>query len=360
MITNDDYRWFGQKARRVEGSLAELAPTLSEFKLVPIDSLLHVVDMKQMSGRADRLWNPRRSLVLSIPRKERAPIAVAMVSNRYILIQHGELIHGLMKALVERGIPSEELPASLITSEYGERMHLEVILGHPMNCLKPGLGRRVLGPNPELSDLNRLLTSSKQPPLSLSLQIYNSVDKSLSLGMNLGWYITVSQYSIFLGVERESVRKVHTWDEGAIHIPLLLDKVLAAIPGQSRLLSDYLEQRVTPEQVETWADIEISSKWGMPAAARVCQIARDGKDGLVEVPVKPVPAHKWKVLPKVPVPGITSPVQYAYDLLTILGWVASSEPVIERRMKMHDQVKGLVDQLVVQAGKGGIVKAYDR
>jgi hypothetical protein len=349
----DELRWFGRAAKLFEGSLSEVPERLVQFELVPIESLQ--MTKKTSTGSCTvALGSPARLLVVSKARENERPVAVAMVSGWYTLIQHADLIKTLMDTLKRRtdtltgdSFAAESLHSTLLSSEHGERIYLEVILGHPLIMVNqsdlPYFEMDIRG------DMEQLFNN--RHPLLLSLHLFNSVDKSMALGMRLGWYVSLSHSGFYLGGERKAIRKVHSRDRRPINLPILFDELVAAIPGQVRLLNKYLAQPVSLDPIAAWVDSVVSQAWGVSAAARVFHIAKYGCDGLVDImnPRNCKP-HARRVHSRIQVPGISSRAQCVLDLLVILGWVASVEPVVEERLAMKDQTQALLDQFLAKKG----------
>ena len=239
--------WLSVRAQLHEGALGDLARCLPSFARQPFEF--------------GELINPRADLIVREPKhKGERPVPVAMVSKGYVLVQHLDLFQQLQKSLVTLNALPDTINGRLILTEYGERMYLRLVV--------PQL-RRFIG---------------NDVPVDLQVHCLNSVDKSVALQVRLGWYWSICSNGLFLGREMASVRLPHVYPLQADDVGWMLGDQMDQLDQAQAQLSDWIANAITLEAVLDWADRLLARRWGVYLAARVCHIARTGKDGKV-VPV---------------------------------------------------------------------------
>lgn len=97
--------WLGEPASEVTGSLADLAPLISTFDRVPFGT------------------NRRLDMIVRLAAANgEIPVPTAVVSKRYVLVQHTSVIEALENALRSADVDPPDLRCRLTMSESGARM----------------------------------------------------------------------------------------------------------------------------------------------------------------------------------------------------------------------------------------------
>jgi hypothetical protein len=249
-------------------------------------------------------------------------VPVASVSRSYVLVQHGEIVEALKKAIEKVGFSPEALSCDLMLSTYGERMHLDVRM--PSFDFNPGDGHN----------------------MALMVTCINSVDKSCALEIIMKWKRLVCSNGMERD-ERSDLRRIHNtaW-LSADNITGYLSAQFKAAPGDLSVYKKWRETPVAAEQIETWADDVVSRKWGVHAAARTCHIARTGYDGAIEDPFEKAPPHAKRVKSEIEVPGSWAPVENIFHVSQTLSWIASHRNTIEDRLVKTREIYDILSSLV--------------
>ncbi len=239
-------RWNGQTAQLITGDFGTVCERLPIFERQPI--------------RWDAQNRPDAELILRLSEANNAPaVPVAMVTDSYELIQHTEIAEALGTALESLYLEPYKLPAWLTITEYGERIHLVVML--PSKEFKMGDGFTV----------------------QLTAHCFNSVDKSMALQLRLGWYRWVCSNGLFIGAEAAHTRQVHAAGLHPIDLPKVLQDQLASAEDERARLQKWETATVTVEQVTKWIDETVAKQWGVTVAARAYHAACEGRDGIIEI-----------------------------------------------------------------------------
>ena len=312
MYLKKDLKWQGQEVYKISGNLEEVLAVLPEFETENFGigeninpNLLKVI-------RKETKSDPRR-------------IPVAVVSKRYALIQHKEIVRNLQEAIFKAGFNVVDLNASLYLSQFGERMFLTVSI--PGFDFHPGDGHTI----------------------GFQMECQNSVDKSCSLKIRTNWLRL--ECTNGLVVRKEDVlKKVHNVDFiSSRKINDYLSKKLAEAPGEATIIRKWEKIPVNTSDFRNWIEKSIRKSWGVNRAARVYFIATTGYDGELGDG-----RHKEKIHNRVfnyeeYVPGSTKPLQNLFQVNQALSWVASRERNLEDRLEKLEEIPGLMQKLI---GKG--------
>jgi hypothetical protein len=228
--------------------------------------------------------------------KDELDIPVATVSKQYALIQHHDLIDAVASGLNDLGLNPDALAAQLRLSDYGERMHLRLML--VKETFNPGDGNL----------------------LGIALNCLNSVDRSTSLELRISWYRLVCDNGMYL-TDTEKMRRVHLGSLKREDITDYLKSQIAETEIDKGRLSDWYQTPVTIAQVEAWATMRlhrtgVSSSRLELVISRV--VASTGKlPGLRKRCVRACVG----VFPTAG-PGACAPVTNVYHVSQVLSWLA--------------------------------------
>ena len=304
--------WFGQPVATRAGTLAELRADLPSFERRPFGP--------------EGCRNEFLDTIVRLPTDDdEREIPVATVSPQYDLVQHHEVLDWLADGLKIVGAEPAELTGSLTLSRYGERMRLTIRL--PKYDFDPG---------------------DKQP-LMLQAHALNSVDKSTALEIHLGWWRQVCSNGLKVQVKGAAARRIHLMGKkAASEIGAILTDQLAGIEAEHNRYRRWLKTDLGLDRIERWADTEVARTWGPHAAARLCHIARTGRDGRIARPFEKALPHELPVASERQVPGAFAPVRNAYHVSQILSWLASHRGTVQDQQERTAEIDGLMRSLLHQ------------
>ncbi len=193
--------------------------------------------------------------------RDREYMPVAAVSAKYYrLVQHDEVICPILNALEKFATEGkfvtdpQALGAKLRLSKYGARMWLTLLLP---NCqFDPGDGY----------------------PIVLTLNCYNSVDKSVAVRIDLAWQREISGTEI-MGRE---FRKVHNQLFKVEDIEEFLALQFRRLPAEQKLYRQWHETKIAWHQIVDWLGKNVAKIWGAQTALRAYHIAKTGNDLQIE------------------------------------------------------------------------------
>lgn len=298
-------RWVGTDEPPPAVSLEEALASLPRFRRVGFGSNRHldVVVREPLGGEPD--------------------VPVAVVSKRYALVPHAEVLSALVEAARRSGLDPAGMRARVELTEYGERMLL--LLEAP-----PGRG----------------LDAGDGQPVALTVVALNSVDGSSRLAIVLAWMRLACLNGLLVGSARERLARAHTGGLEVAAIRRFLDRGLRVAEAERADLRAWGERRVTAEGLRDWVDGPVRRKWGVTAAARVFHAASQGLDVGFVPPLLRLPPSERAVRPRGRVPGAAVPARTAWDAAQALSWVASRQPEPADRLTRWRDVPGLVAELL--------------
>jgi hypothetical protein len=249
-------------------------------------------------------------------------IPVAVVSRRYALVQHREVLAWLQAGLQAAGYDPASLLAERTLSVYGERMRL--VLRVPEIDFDPGDGFVV----------------------ALMVECQNSVDRSCALEVRVTWRRLICTNGMWAKAD-ESLRKIHHLDWMSDQdVGQFLRERIKNAPKDIQLFHLWRTTDVSIPEIEHWADTEVKSAWGPHLAARLCHIARSGFDGAVGGRDPKAPPSRRAVSSDREVPGACAPVQNVYHAFQVLSWLAGQRPAVEDQQEMLRSIPRLVQRLI--------------
>jgi hypothetical protein len=271
--------------------------------------------------------NPYYDLIVRLPDQHlAAEVPVGIVSKRYHLVQHAELVDGVVAGLKTAKLPWESLPTDVRITDLGSRLHFTVHL--------PERFRAAIG----------------HDDLDLTIECLNSVERSWAFRVGMGWIRLVCCNGLFVGRVTATMRHLHVETLRVEDIPGLVARGFVAAEADAGRWRARAETTVSMAALETWADATVTEKWGVLAAARTLHIVRTGHDGRFPTLAEKAPATRRTMVSTDPVPGSAPPNDNAFRVGQILAWLANSLGEWGGRLERRRQVTELLAPLVRAAG----------
>lgn len=302
-------RWNNQPVKEYRGDLTDVLGLLPEFK--------------SKSFGEGKNANPNLRQIVRLPiGKDNRIIPVAVVSNRYALIQHRQIVENFQYAIQEAGFNISSLTARLLISEFGERIYLSVEM--PNFDFNPG------------DDYD----------ISMNLNCINSVDKSCALEISTSWERLVCSNGLIIN-ESDSLRKIHNIDwMKKKKIKEYLKEVLKRTEGEVCVIRDWKNKKINQDKFKKWTDKFLKEKWGPGKAARVHHIAFYGYDGKLCDNQSESPVYLRNFKEESEVPGQLPPIRNLFQLSQALSWVAGTEKSFEERRGKQRQIPNFIDKYI--------------
>jgi len=280
-----------------------------------------------LPGLPPRVENPYYDLIVRLPDQHlAAEVPVGIVSKRYRLVQHAELVEGVVAGLKAAKLSWASFPTDVRITELGTRLHFTVHL--------PERFRAPVG----------------KDGLDLTIECLNSVDRSWAFRVGMGWIRLVCGNGLFVGRVTATMRHPHVETLRVEHIPDLVVRGFAAAEADAGWWRARAQAAVSSTALESWADAAVTKRWGVLAAARTLHIARTGHDGRFQTLAENAPASRRTMVSTDPVPGSAPPNDNVFRVGQILAWLANSLGEWGGRLERRRQVPELLAPLVRAAG----------
>ncbi len=249
------------------------------------------------------------------------PLPVGMVSKRYALMQHGDLVDAVRGGLEEHGIDPLAIPTHLLISEYGTRVAIRATLPQHYNFTPPD-----------------------GHPMALTFECFNSVDGSVPMMAVVGWFRFVCANGMVVGTPTARVRQRHLPSLKIANVAEVLADGIAAAVQDRRAFDRWQGLRIGREHLAAWVDGVVADTWGPSTASRVFGIATTGQDGTPRRVPSAAP-HARPLAAMTPVPGTKAPCQDGYAVAQVLAWVASQRQNVAERLTWRAQIPALMAAL---------------
>jgi len=238
-------------------------------------------------------------LIVRKPTKEMPePGVLAVVSPRYGLVQHREVLRGALDWVkAECGVSPEQV--EVVLSHTGGHAAFRFDLGQVRQIRPDGL------------------------PVNLQLIVRNTVDRTSSIRAHLGWLRLICSNGMVVGVIAGRTSKTHRDKVALGKIFTNLTGTLAETEQDQRTLEAWAGRNVTLDEVRILANGVLARRWDRVSAARVWHICESGRDA------KFVPPFRGEVPTDQPVrfegfvPGSAFPARTLYDIAQAMSWVAT-------------------------------------
>jgi hypothetical protein len=274
--------------------------------------------------------NPRMRCIVRMPTPDDPhERPVAAVSDRYDLLQHRVLASWLQANLTEAGLKDAE--AEVTMTEYGERLRVTVPLAD-----------RTLDLAGDLLDPDRYRPE---------IEVTNSVDRSSAFNVVLRWRRLICLNGMWT-MEQDRMRSVHRVDLSRTRLVRdFMAERLSRSPDVVQELRQWRRRKVTKAEAQRWCAGWLRDKggWTVEACARMWAILETGYDGAVSPPSAGIKRHElsnYRVGQHRQVPGVSFPIETAYDVAQILTWITSNQRSVEWQTEGTEEVPRLMRQLL--------------
>lgn len=250
-------------------------------------------------------------------------IPVGIVSKRYRLVQHTELLETVIRALENASIDLSEVLVELTLTEYAGRMRLRLIFP-PSYDFDPGDGY----------------------PMALRLECFNSVDRSTPLRVMLGWFRFVCTNGLVLGTAQLNMRLIHN---EFLHLPDvngILSEGLTLVAQDQEACREWLFTPIDQSRLVNWIDGPLARKWGVLAAARTYHITKTGYDGIPVDRFEKAPPHRKTMKSSVKVPGAPPRASNAFEISQALAWLAQERRDVQEQVDRMREIPDLMKTLL--------------
>ena len=339
--------WYSRNVLFREGTLSEFRQYIPNFEKVPFTLHNEGTNPHLYVIIRDKLEENNQELLL--PNEDQVRIPIGVVSEKYRLVQHYELLNVLERALRGCGFDADSFRARLWLTEFGERMWISFILA-PSKYMD-------FCPN----DLDGV-------PGELTLNAINSVDKTTALTINLSWHRLVCKNGMILKNDIVDLKRKHTGRLDSDIFEHYLQRYFSREVFELEIakimswyttkvaIKDSVDAKPSSGSIEHWLEYAVSKKWGIHAAARAYHIAKTGLDA--EFFAKPNKSSKKKKVrfnelrlklgSETDVPGAYAPVRNAYDISQVLSWIATQQQTLQLRLKWMQDIPALMRALLKQ------------
>lgn len=307
--------WRSRKVQYFAGDWDAIQSVLPQFDLVPF------------KAGDDEPANPFLLTVMRRPLSavERF-IPVGVVSPTYSLAPHRDVAALCRKALVDAGIEPGDLHYEVGLSELGEWMNFRIYFADSFSFM-----------------------DAHKKKLDLRLECFNSVDGSSRLVILFGWFRFVCANGLVIGETKIEIKERHGQSLNLASIPERIRPALKAVNTDRSRMKKWEAERISIDDIATWADDKLSKKWGKKAAARVFHICDAGKDIEIEDPFAPGTATKKPIRYLSRVPGSPERAATKYDVSQALSFVATHRNNTEERVTRQADIPYLLERLAARA-----------
>ena len=318
-------KWIGRRTTTQEGSLVEVCNALPTFEKVPFEYDNQISKNLEVIVRTPNVNNENY-------------YPITTVSKEYKLVQHQEIIDAIKTASDIAGYSTPDSKCYLNITENGERIWFSMDFPSEFS-FDPGDGNE----------------------LTLQFHILNSVDRSIPLCFDMGWYRWICRNGLFsMNRKLASRRRRHT---ASLEVSQYVDILNTAVDSVEKEVELYKLAHDTTIKVgssvlKDWINSTLTSRWGLRLAARSYHIIESGNDGKVRLADTPEEdreiAHRVHVTDEMSVPGQAEGAENVYDVINALSWVASHQTTLQTRRWMMKDVatfsNGLIKKFSVLEG----------
>ncbi len=304
-----NWTWEGSAVIEKRATTAELYRNIPMFTRHPYRS----------GGEENRYKDEIRREPLELTETQ---IPISTVSKTYSLVQHREVISSVFRALqlVQKDI--SDVQATLLLSEYGERMH--------WSCQLPGFD----------------FDPGDHNPIVLRINCLNSVDTTTVLEISLSWFRLVCSNGMMFGLRDSKLQKRHIHSLDPDDIVNYLQSEFEGATGEVGLYQSWFKKSIERGRVDAWIDSHVANIWGPHAACRIWHIIAQGIDGEVESGhEKKLPAHLLPLREQRPVPGAAIPGNNLFNVSQALSWFAGTRNTVQERLEYIKQIPSLMSPL---------------
>lgn len=288
-----------------------------------ISRLLPRFQTQDFRAGPDEPSNPHLRSVVRLPlTAAERPIPVGVVSNTYMLAQHGDVAEKCLDGIRALQIETATLRCEVGLTQLGEWMHLRIYFPEEYNH-----------------------TPRDGETIALRLECFNSVDGSSRLVILLGWLRFICSNGMVVGETKTELRNIHNARLDIARIPELIACALKEVEADIARLQAWEKCAVESSSVRSWADHDLATAWGKKAACRVYHVCASGHDVEITDPFASGEATDKPVKQLAAVPGATSPARSLFDVSQALSWVAGRRSDPEERVERQSSIPDLINAL---------------
>ena len=308
--------WGSSEIKEITGTFDDVYSRLPTFSQ-------RVASMQLDSSPHGQNVNKSKDVIICDRSANWESVPVGMVSKRYQLIQHTDLLRGVENSLNSLGINTGEVRIKAYLTDYGERESFLIELPHDY-VFDPGDGENI----------------------TPTLFCLNSVDGSFAFRLHLLLVRLICKNGMFIGEELSEFKHKHTKGLDPEYLFEYVKKCIASIDKNRRTLEIWMQAKVPRETFSNWINTTLCNAWGVTAAARTYHIATRGTDVEIDRNNKAeTKASDRNVSDIGYVPGANSPFTNLYDVSQALSWVASNNANINKQLERQQDIKKLIDTL---------------
>lgn len=310
-IMDEIVRWRGRDASFMAGRWDALSKWIPRFTV------------EEFKVSADAPANPYiRSVVRQPVTVTEKPIPVGVVSNKYSLAQHADVVEMCFKGLRANKIDPNVLRCEVGLTPLGEWMNFRAYFPESFTHV------------PE--DENKL---------ALRLECFNSVDGSSRLVILLGWFRFICANGLVIGETKAALRDIHNENLNLEVIPKIISEGLSKVNADLDRLRRWENFLCELQKFESWVDGYLANKWGKKAACRTLHICRIGADVELTDPFAGGKPSEKPIKPLNDVPGAPKPAKNLYDVSQALSWVATQRNSSDQRLEWQGHIPELIENL---------------
>ncbi len=241
----------------------------------------------------------RNRLIVTKPTpQEPEPSVLAVVSARYGLVQHRDVLAGALEwAKSECGVTATHVQMKI--SNKGAQAAFQIDLGEAMQITPDGF------------------------PVNLQFHCRNTVDSSSSLRAHLGWLRLVCTNGMMVGVSLGRMKKTHRDGLSIEKVFAEISATLAQAREDQTALAAWADRKISLDQVKNLSNGILARRWDKMSAARVWHICESGRDAKFIPPFRSDLPTEQAVRFEGDVPGSPAPARTLYDLAQAMSWVAT-------------------------------------
>ena len=260
-------------------------------------------------------------LIVRTPTKESPePAILAVVSPRYGLVQHREVLRGALNWIKsECGVTPTQVGLGL--SAAGGHAVFRFDLGEVRQIRPDGL------------------------PVNLQLIVRNTVDRTSSVRAHLGWLRLICSNGMVVGVIAGRTRKTHRDNVALGKIFTSLSGTLTEMEQDQKTLEAWAGRNVTLDEVRILSNGILARRWDRVSAARVWHICESGRDARFvppfrgEVPTDQPVRFAWEV------PGSPCPARTLYDVAQAMSWVATRKRGLDESEMRQREIGHIISSM---------------
>jgi len=309
-------KWLNSPVQSFECRLPDIFEYLPEFERRT---------MAVQDANGTRSWvNPRLDTIVRKPHREDPDyVPVGVVSKGYVLVPHKDVLRSAAAAFAGVNLDPGGIRTELTITEYGERMHASLFFPDRFS-FKAGDGY----------------------PLTLRLELFNSVDGSTQFRALMGWFRFVCSNGLIIGVTESDLCHRHAGNLGVAGIADVIHWGLGDADRDTENLRKLRDQKVNIDSLPPWVNGPVKKAWGFKAAARAYHIACSGHDVEIAEKYKGRTPSTIGVTRTRRVPGCSEKADNAYDVSQVLSWLASHRRDVQEQLQWRQEILSLMDALL--------------